>query len=147
MLGKLTQQEADYLIGLLKQTTEKAIHFPNGKGRVSFQVVGIHEEHKFVVNIDRKGKLAEKCTYQGRLCKNNQVLLRLDIDPNGRHTNPQPDGTVICGNHIHVYTQEFDMRMAMPFDVKNRDLYRICHDFFEKFHIIDPPTVVSQQIF
>ena len=145
MPGLLTKAEADKLIEMLKQTVEEQVIFPRYKGNVSFSVVGERRNDIFVVNIDRKGKMAEKCTYQGRVHQSNQVLMRLDIDPNGRHTNPPPESLTICGNHLHIYTEEYDMKYAIPFDIGNADLYDLCYTFFEKFHIIEPPEVISQQ--
>lgn len=141
----LTQSEADRLIEMMKRTVKEQIEFPTGKGGVSFNVVGERRNDEFVVNIDRKGKAAEKCTYQGRIWQNNQVLMRLDIDPHGKHTNPGPDGEIIYGNHIHVYSEEYDMKYAIPFDIEDKDLYTLCYTFFEKFHIMEPPSVFYQQ--
>lgn len=145
MAGLLTQTEADKLIAMLKHTVEKQILFPSQKGGVMFDVVGERRGDEFIINIDRKGKMAEKCTYQGRVKQSHQVLMRLDIDPNGKHTNPEPDGSVVCGNHLHIYNEEYDMRYAIPFDIENKDLYELCYTFFEKFHITEPPTVFYQQ--
>lgn len=145
MAGTLTRAEADQLIEMLKRTVESEIEFPYSKGRVSFTVVGERRDDEFIVNIDRKGKLAEKCTYQGRVHQSNQVLIRLDIDPNGRHTNPGPDSEIIYGNHIHIYTPEHDMSYAIPFDVEGKDFFQLCYTFFEKFHIIEPPSVFYQE--
>lgn len=144
MTFTLTQMEAKQLIDMLKHTVEQQIQFPSQKGSISFEVVGERREDKFVVNIDRKGKAAEKCTYQGRVHRTNQILMRLDINPTGRHTNPGPDGEVILGNHIHIYREEFDINYAIPFDIEDKDLYDLCYTFFEKFHIIDPPEVFCQ---
>ena len=143
MAGLLTQEEANELIEMLKKTVEQQIAFPSEKGGISFDVIGNRREDIFIINIDRKGKLAEKCTYQGRVRQSNQVLLRLDIDPNGKHTNP--DGQVIHGNHIHIYTEAHDMKAAIPFDILDKDLYEVCYVFFKKFHIMKPPEVFSQQ--
>lgn len=141
----LTREEANKLIEMLKHTVENTIVFPSLTGRTSFIVVGEHRKDEFVINIDRKGKNAEKCTYQGRIQQTNQVLMRLDIDPTGRHTNPEPIGTIIYGNHLHIYSEEFDMKFAIPFDIEDKDLYSLCYTFFEKFHIIDPPNVLHQE--
>ena len=145
MAGILTQAEATRLIDMLKQTVEQQITFPSEKGGASFIVTGNRQKDEFVINIDRKGKLAEKCTYQGRVRKTNQVLMRLDVDPHGRHTNPEPNGMVVLGNHLHIYSEEYGTRFAIPFDIENKDLYQLCFTFFEKFHIIDPPDVFIQQ--
>lgn len=144
MTGTLTQDEANKLINMLKRTVEERIVFPNQKGSLSFSVIGERENNKFVVNIDRKGRKAEKCTYQGRVYQSNQILMRLDIDPNGRHTNP--DGEIIRGNHLHIYHELYDMRFATPFDINDTDLYNTCYTFFEKFNIIQPPTVFYHEI-
>ena len=146
MAGLLTQKEADKLIEMLKRTVEERIIFPHPKGRVSFTVVGDRREDEFIINIDRKGKAAEKCTYQGRLRQSNQVLMRLDVDPNGRHTNPGEDGTIIYGNHLHIYNEEYEMKYAIPFDIQNKGLYELCYTFFTKFHIMEPPAVFEQQV-
>lgn len=145
MRGILTQAEADKLISMLKQTIEEQIVFPSDKGGASFTVVGEKRNDEFIVNIDRKGKRLEKCTYQGRVKQSNQVLMRLDIGPNNVHTNPPPDGSVIKGNHLHIYTEEYGMKFAIPFDVGSRDLYNYCYMFFDKFNIIKPPEVINQR--
>lgn len=142
MAGLLTQAEADALIEMLKRTLKEQIELPSQKGEISFNVVGDSRENEFVINIDRKGKKAEKCTYQGRVWQSNQVLMRLDINPTGRHTNP--GGEVICGNHLHIYNEEYGMNYAIPFDIESRDFYQLCFTFFEKFHIIEPPEVYYQ---
>lgn len=71
MPGLLTKAEADKLIEMLKQTVEEQIIFPQHKGNVSFSVVGERRNDIFIINIDRKGKMAEKCTYQGRVHQSN----------------------------------------------------------------------------
>lgn len=145
MAGVLTQAEADALISMLKHTVEAVIDMPPQKGGVSFTVVGERRNDEFTVNIDRKGKAAEKCTYQGRVQQSNQVLLRLDIDPSGKHTNPGPDAEVIHGNHLHIYSENFEMKYAIPFDIGDKDLHNLCYTFFEKFHIVEYPIVYYQQ--
>ena len=144
MAGLLTQAEADELINMLKDAVEERIVFPPDKGRVSFTVIGEHRGDEFIVNIDRKGKAAEKCTYQGRVHSSNQVLMRLDIDPNGKHTNPPPTSEIIYGNHLHIYHEDHDMKYAIQFDIEDADLYDLCSTFFRKFNIIKEPTVFYQ---
>lgn len=145
LAGLLTREEAEKLISMLKYTLEKQISFPVEKGGVSFNVTGERREDEFIINIDRKGKNAEKCTYQGRIRQSNQILMRLDIDPNGRHTNPGGNGEIIIGNHLHIYSEDYDMKFAIPFNPGDKDLYELCFTFFEKFNIIEPPTVFYQQ--
>lgn len=142
MAALLTAIEAKQLIDMLKKTVQENIEFPSGKGRINFDVIGNRRSDEFIINIDRKGIAAEKCTYQGRIKKNNEVLLRLDIDPTGKHTNP--DGEVIRGNHVHVYTEDYGISYVIPFDINNRNLYDLCFEFFQRFNIVEPPEVVCQ---
>ena len=55
-----------------------------------------------------------------------------------------PDGEKILGTHIHIYTEEHEMAMAIPFDVNNKDLYQLCYTFFDRFNIIDKPKIKQQ---
>ena len=66
--------------------------------------------------------------------------MRLDMNPTAIHTNPS--GEKICGTHLHIYTEEYEMREAVPFDVKDKDLFATCFTFFEKFNIVEPPEIV-----
>ena len=142
---QLTKEQADKLIAILKHIVEQAITFPVQKGGIKFTVTGEQRNDEFIVNIDRKGIALEKCTYQGRVKKDNTVLMRIDIDPNGRHTNPGENGETIIGNHIHIYTEEYGMSYAMSLDIQDKSFYELCYLFFEKFHIIEPPDVFYQE--
>ena len=144
VVGALKQEEAQRMIDALKKAAHNEFFFPSGEGRLSFTAFGERRGDEFVVNIDRKGKLAEKCTYQGRVKQSNQVLMRLDIDPNARHRNP--DDTLIYGSHLHIYTEEYDMCLAIPFDIEDKSLFETCFTFFEKFNIIEPPDIIYQEI-
>jgi hypothetical protein len=141
---KLTQTEATMLIDTLKKFVKNhSLEFPAAKGKLSFDVVGERRTDEFVVNIDRKGINAEGCTYQGRIKANNIILIRLDINPTGVHPNPS-NGEKIYGSHLHIYTEEYEMAEAIPFDTEGKDLYDLCYAFFEKFNIIEPPEITYQ---
>jgi len=96
MATKLTQKEADMLISMLKESVEKHIEFPNGKGRVEFDAVDSEEKkEKFVINISRKGINSEAVSYQGRHPRTGEILLRLDINPSTFHRNPSSGEKVV----------------------------------------------------
>lgn len=140
----ITQAEADSLISMLKTTVEQYIILPQTKGSVSFDVVGEKKkDSKFVINIDRKGLDCTGCTYQGRVKQTNQILMRLDVNPTSKHINPG-SGEVITGTHLHIFSEQYDMKYAIPFDINNSDLFQTCYTFFEKFNVIKPPSVVYQ---
>jgi len=104
--------------------------------------LGDRRDDVFVVNIERKGINAGGASYQGRTRHSGIILMRLDINPTGVHYNP--DGEKILGTHIHIYTEEHEMAMAIPFDVNNKDLYQLCYTFFDRFNIIDKPKIKQQ---
>lgn len=145
MAIKLTQVEANMLIDMLKKAVkETMLQFPAAKGRLYFDVMGERKTDEFTVNIDRKGINDQGCTYQGRIKSNNIILLRLDVNPTAVHENPS-NGEKISGTHLHIYTEEYEMREAIPFDVDGKDLYDICHTFFERFNIVEPPQINDQK--
>jgi len=142
MAVRLSQKEADMLISMLKKTVEKEISLPYAKGRIDFNVLGERREDVFAINISRKGINAAGASYQGRVQTSGIILMRLDVNPTAVHTNP--DGEKIMGTHLHVYTEEHDMAFATSFDIESKDLFQLCYSFFERFNIIEPPSVTQQ---
>jgi hypothetical protein len=144
MAIKLTQVEANALIDMLKNVIEQqTLLFPNEKGRISFEVMGERRTDEFIVDIDRKGINAQGCTYQGRIKHNNIVLLRLDVNPTSIHINSL-NGEKFKGTHLHIYSEESELKEAIPFDIESSDLYGTCYLFFKKFNIIEKPTILYQ---
>ncbi|MCL2058546.1 MAG: hypothetical protein FWH01_05740 [Oscillospiraceae bacterium] len=143
MAIRLTQNEADMLIEMLKKTVTKELELPSGKGRVEFDVTGDRKEDVFVVNISRKGINENSASYQGRVrYGSGAILMRLDVNPTQPHRNP--GGDKIVGAHLHVYSEEYGERVAIPFDIENKDLFDLCYAFFKRFNIIEPPNVIMQ---
>ena len=97
---KLTQQEADMLIAMLKKKLKEQgkLQFPSKGGKLQFEVLGERKIDEFVINIDRKGIDSKKGTYQGRVKANNTILMRIDIGNTLVHQ--QPDGNKLHGSHI-----------------------------------------------
>ena len=122
-----------------KKSNKPNYYIPNGKGRFEFEVVS-DDDQSFVVNVQRKGINADNCTYLGRLPE-GIVLLRLDVGKNLVHYDEKTD-THIKGAHLHIYSAEYGTE-AIPFDVSNKNLLELCMDFFERFHIVEPPTIAQ----
>jgi len=142
---KLTQQEANALIEMIKKEVEKQqLKFPERREKCVFDVIGERKNDEFVVNIERKGINYSSATYQGRIKSNNVILMRLDINPTSKHRNPS-DGEIIEGSHLHIYSEEWELKEAVPFDTENKDLYDLCYIFFEKFNIIESPAFIEQK--
>lgn len=142
---KLTTEQAHELIEEIKKYAgEESFNFPDGiKNRsLIFEVVS-DTDNKYIINIDRKGIDRRGCTYQGRTKGDNCILMRLDINPSSIHINPS-NGSKIQGSHLHIYTEEYDIREAIPFDPENNDLDDLCCRFFEQFHVAKYPNIIYQ---
>lgn len=108
----LSQAEIDYLLNVLKEMNgRKDIPFPGPSEYETIDLISWDKREKFVVDINRKGKIKlTKCTFQNRH-QAGTILLRLEID--GRpHTNP--DGEVIPCPHIHIAKESYGMAWAYP---------------------------------
>lgn len=57
-------------------------------------------------------EVARKTTVQTR--KASLPLVRVDIDDESEHTNP--DGTIIRGSHVHLASSEYADRFAFPLE-------------------------------
>lgn len=142
-MAVLTTKEAEALIAEMKKYLEQAsLEFPTFKNRkLSFDVIGEKRENEFIISIYKRRINPNGCTWQGRVKRDNTVLLRLDVSPTVKHINPGTDEEIV-GTHLHIYTEEYEDRYAIPFDTGNRDLYQITMDFFERFHVVEPPKIL-----
>jgi len=141
---KLKREEAERLIKMLKRKVkDQILTFPNENESISFDVLGERRDDRLVVSINRRGINSKSCSFQGRNRANNIIVIKLDINQTARHINPRT-GEVIIGSHLHIYDEEMEMKEAVPFDVRDKDLFSICLAFFEKFNIIEPPTINHQ---
>ena len=142
-MAVLTTSEAEALIAEMKKYVDQvSLEFPTPENRkLSFDVIGERRENEFIININKRRKNPYGCSWQGRVKRDNTILLRLDVNPYGKHVNPNT-GEEIVGTHLHIYTEEFEARYAIPFDVANKNLYQITMDFFERFHVIEPPKIL-----
>ena len=131
---KITTKEAIMLIQMMKEIeTKQKLNFPLKGEKLQFNVYAKKYNTKFIVNITRSSINKGKCTYQGRTYIKNIPLLRLDITGS---THMNTDGTKIVGNHLHIYNEKTQLKEAIPFDVKRKDLYEYCLEFFKIFNII-----------
>ena len=144
-MALLTTEEAKLLIEELKKYADQAaLDFPTSENRkLSFEVMGEKRENEFIINIEKKRFNPRGYTWQGRYKRDNTVLLRLDVNPSARHVNPGSD-EVIVGTHLHIYSEEYEDKYAVPFNVEDKNLTETCMAFFEEFHVIEPPHIRYQ---
>ena len=99
-LEKLSDNEVDELINEAKNFLEKfVLRVPLGKFNENRNVLGESSNLEYIWHAYR-GRLDTKYSLQIRFKQNNKHLVRLCINGTRHHNY---DGTIIEGNHIHIY--------------------------------------------
>lgn len=135
----LSQAEIDDLLSMLKRIKGKGtITFPASGTRETIDLVSAKGREKFIVDINRKGRISiTKCTFQQRY-KKDIILLRLDLD-GAPHTNP--DGEVLPTPHLHISKEGYDDRWAYRVDQaifgNTTDLMQTLIDFLNYCKVAD----------
>ena len=143
MSEKLTQEEADILLKMLKKTLVDEINFPPKGQQIEFNLTGDTKKDIFTTKIYRGKINRDKYEIGARITKNNILLLELHVSPSKVH--PNPDGTKITGSHWHIYSEEYGRRFAFPAeDLKSDDFVANTLLFFEKFNVVDRPSINFQ---
>lgn len=140
---KITQEEAEKLLQMLKNTLVDEIQFLSAGKSIEFNVEGETKEDIFVINIFR-GKINRlKYNIGARVMKNGIVLLELHINPSNRH--PNPDGELITGKHWHIYSEKYGLKWAFPADdINSEDFEKNTISFLIKFNVVEKPNVIYQ---
>nr|DAU77036.1 MAG TPA: hypothetical protein [Caudoviricetes sp.] len=143
MSKKLTQEEAERLINMLKNSLVSEIAFPEKGTAIEFDAIGSTKQDHFTTRIYRGRINSTKYEIGARIKKDGIMLLELHINPGKVHINP--DGEKIIGSHWHIYTEEFGRKQAFPAEDLQSDLFvKNTLLFMEKFNIIEKPTVNFQ---
>lgn len=135
----LTQVEVDLLLNMLKSLVDTGnLNFPSSGTSKELEVSSSDGKEKFLVDVNRKGRIKlSKCTYQNRYRK-YEILLRLDID-GPAHTNP--DGQEISGHHLHIYREGYETKWAYPLPENQftdpKDLINTLMEFLEYCKVVN----------
>ncbi len=140
---KISQDEANKLLNMLKYTLVSEINFPSKGSSIEFNVVGDKKQDIFAINIFR-GKINRlKYNIGARIIKNGILLMELHINPSNVHINP--DGEKITGSHWHIYSEEYGRLWAYPAeDLDSERFVDNTISFLEKFNVIKQPTINFQ---
>ena len=145
-MKKLTTQEAEQLIKMLKKTIEKEIKKKKKGTNIRFDVQGSTRKHIFSISLYRGKINPNKGNFTALIKINNTVLLSLDTSPAAQHMNP--DGQVIKGPHWHIYTEEYGRSYAYPaINITDSDFVENTLLFLEEFHVIEKPKMTEQVSF
>lgn len=141
--GKLTQEEANRLLDMLKVTLSKEINLPAKNKAIEFDVQGDTKRDIFTIKIHYSKIRHGKYTLGARIKYNSVLLLELHTNPGNPHLNP--DGTLIIGPHWHIYREGYDRKFAfLAEDVNSDDFVENTLLFFKKFNLIEPPIIYHQ---
>jgi len=71
------------------------------------------------------------------------MLMELHVNPTNKHTNP--DGTNICGTHMHIYDELYGRSVAIPVtDINETDFVETTIKFLTDFNVVKQPTILIQ---
>lgn len=143
MSAEITQEEAERLIKMVKQSLIDTIDFPSRGKTKEFDVIGDTKQDVFLISIYR-GKIRPfKYNFGARIKKNGIMLMELHINETSVHCNP--DGEKIKGNHWHVYRENYGREFAFPAEDLNSELFvDNTIMFLEKFNVVKQPQVIHQ---
>lgn len=140
---KLTQDEAEQLLKMLKDALTNHIVFPEKGDSIEFDVQGTTKKDLFTIKIYRGSINKSKYDIGARIKKNNIHLLELHISENKVHYNP--DGTKIIGSHWHVYSEEYGRKFAFPAEnIESAKFVENTVMFLDEFHVIQKPEISFQ---
>ena len=143
MNEKLTQEEANELLSMVKNALVDMITFPSKGNSIEFDAQGTTKKDLFTIRIYRGRINHNKYEIGARIKKNGILLLELHINPGKPHQNP--DGEKIVGSHWHIYTEEYGRSLAFPADDINSAMFvDNAIAFLERFNVIYKPTILFQ---
>lgn len=140
---RLTQEEAEHLLSMLKKSLADEIAFPEKGASIEFDVVGSEKKDLFATRIYRGRINSTKYEIGARIKKDGIMLLELHVNPNKTHVNP--DGEKLTGSHWHIYTEEYGRKQAFPAeDIQSDHFVENTLLFMERFNIIEKPSINYQ---
>ena len=140
---QLSQEEANRLISMLKESLIEELNAPHHRETIEFDVQGDSKKDLFTVSIFRGGINAGKINYNARIKVNGIILLQLHLNATNRHFNP--DGELITGSHWHIYKEGYGHSFAFPAgELTNASFTESAVAFLEKFNVIRLPTITEQ---
>ena len=104
----LSDENAEKLILEDKKFLTPSFLFPDDGGKVLLKGAGVSSRTEFIIDVNRNCIILDKITMQERVYS-SIPLLRLDLDTKPHHN---PDDTMVSGNHLHVYREDYDAAFA-----------------------------------
>jgi uncharacterized protein DUF6978 len=138
----LSQSEANALTAMEKQRVDdKQWEFAGPGTRLAIPLISKDKREHFFLDVTRAQVKLTKATYQNR-ARQAIILLRLDLD-GSPHRNPD-DQEIPCP-HLHIYTEGFGDKWAIPAPPaefpNTKDLFSTFQAFMKRCNITLPPDI------
>ena len=139
---ELSEDLLRHLLLLEKQrVNDQCYNYPSEGSKLSIPLESTDGKESFHLDISRARIRLSKYKYQERYAR-VIPLIRVDIDA-APHTNP--DGSVIQGNHIHIYKKGHGDKWAYELPSEEfadaNDMKKTLLDFFRYCNIVKPPRI------
>ena len=88
---------------------------------------------QYILHIFRGKRNYNRFSIHLRLKEFHDHIVRVDINPSNKHTNP--DGEIVEGSHIHIYSNKFPRRdqIAIPLEESDFPNVTIISDLVSEF--------------
>jgi hypothetical protein len=141
MVSKLNDGDASALISLLKDCIEKKFVMPQGgEHNKGFSVKSRTTDDEFRIEMYR-GKIDfDKHSIIAMTIPGKVLLLKLCVH---HHPHRNPDGTVIKGAHLHLYSEEFGSHRAIPVDISSPNFIDDTMLILDRFNVIGKPQLID----
>ncbi|WP_159543460.1 DUF6978 family protein [Streptococcus halichoeri] len=103
-------------------------------GRIDLDEVVIDgDDVRYVLHIFRGQRNPNRFSIHLRFKEFHDNIVRVDINPSNKHLNP--DGNVVSGNHIHIYSNKYAQRdkIAIPLEESDFPNVNLISDVFLEF--------------
>lgn len=139
----IKQKDIERLLDLIKEALTDYIMFPEKGRREEFDVKAHEGDEIFSVSIYRGKVDRYKYNFSARIDVMNEPILELHIGARNRHMNP--DGTIIEGNHWHIYSEEYGRGIAFPADeLEDEQFVDNTIEYLKKFNVVNYGTINYQ---
>ena len=127
----MTDLEYSTIMKMEKHFKNCTIDLPKAGEKRKVDVLSRTTNDCFVIDIDRRSSITlNRQKIQERHINTQERLIRLEID--GRpHTNP--DGTLLSGNHIHIYKEGHGLSYAFELSDFENGLFANIISFYDLF--------------
>lgn len=106
----ITQEEFEIILGYKKKFKTDDLIYLYGASQWERGIVSIESNDTFILSYHHGIINFEKYTFNNR----HPAIVLLRFDSMGTHTNPDEEGKIFRGPHVHIYREGFGDKIAFP---------------------------------